>query len=45
VIVLESEFEPAWRRAVELTVMAKLCNFLKGLLFKVVIASILQELS
>jgi hypothetical protein len=44
VIVLESEFEPAWRRAVELTVVAKLCDFLEGSFFKVVMASILQEL-
>jgi hypothetical protein len=43
-VVLKSEFEPVWRRAVELAVVAELCHFFKSSLFKVVVASILQEL-
>jgi hypothetical protein len=44
VIIFESEFESAWRGAVELTVVAELGNFLESFLFEVVMATILQEL-
>jgi hypothetical protein len=45
VIIFESEFELAWRGAVELAVVAELSDFLESFLFEVVMASLLQELS
>ena len=41
VVVLKGEFKPAWRRAVELAVVAKLRDFLEGFLFKVAMTSVL----
>jgi hypothetical protein len=40
VIVLKSEFKPAWRRAMQLIVVVKLYDFLKSSFFKVVMVSI-----